>query len=157
MAPIPGDSSKHDAARGPSTPSLDYLVGAGEYRGRNFKSKRLGGFEVDHQFVLGRGLHRQVGRLFALENAIDVAGGEPIRFGLIDPVGEQPALSNVAAEGVDRRQLLVGGGGDDRIALKLLCSASSDDQAAIPSAPEGRNVALHLGGVTPDDGGQLHT
>src|SRR5215470_10942723 len=114
--------------------SLDHFVGAGEYRGRNFKSERLGGFEVDHQFVLGRGLHRQVGRLFALENAIDVA-----------------------AERVDRRQLVVGGGGDDRIALKLLCSASSDNQAAIPSAPEGRNVALHLGGVTPDDGGQLNT
>ena len=30
-------------------------------------------------------------------------------------------------------------------------------QAAIPSAPEGRNVALNLVGVTPDDGGQFHT
>ena len=39
------------------------------------KAERLGGLEVDHQLVLGRRLHRQVGRLLALEDAIDVAGG----------------------------------------------------------------------------------
>src|SRR5262249_22937295 len=104
-----------------------------------------------------RSLHRQVGWLLALEDAVDVAGGEPIRFGLIDSVGEEPALSNVAAERIDRRQLVVGGGGGDRIALNLLCTGSSDDQAAIPSAPEGGNVALNLVGVTPDNRGQLHT
>ena len=30
--------------------------------------------------MLGRRLHRKVGRLLSLEDAIDVAGGETIRF-----------------------------------------------------------------------------
>jgi hypothetical protein len=41
--------------------------------------------------------------------------------------------------------------------LNLLCAGSSDDQAAVPSAREDRNVALNVDGVAPDDGGQLHT
>ena len=42
--------------------------------GGTVEAERLGGLEVDHQLVLGRRLHRQVGRLLALEDAVDVAG-----------------------------------------------------------------------------------
>ena len=37
--------------------------------------------------VLGRRLHRQIGRLLALEDAIDVAGSLTILFDQIGPVG----------------------------------------------------------------------
>jgi hypothetical protein len=43
---------------------LDYLVGAGEHRGRHVKPEYLGGLRVDHQLVLSRGLHRKVCRQF---------------------------------------------------------------------------------------------
>ena len=37
-------------------------------------AERLRGLEVDDQLVLGWLLHRKIGRLLTLENAIDVAG-----------------------------------------------------------------------------------
>ena len=46
--------------------------------GGTVEAQCLRGLEVDHEFVLGRCLHRQVGWLLALEDAIDVAGGAPI-------------------------------------------------------------------------------
>src|SRR6266576_2293978 len=57
MAPVPGDSPKTpawhvDAARGPSTPSFDHLVGAREHGRCNIEANRLGGFEIDHELIL---------------------------------------------------------------------------------------------------------
>jgi len=51
MAPVLGDSPETpvwhvDAARGPSTPSFDHLVGAGEQRGRDGEANRLGGRRI---------------------------------------------------------------------------------------------------------------
>ena len=42
------------------------------------EAERLGGLEVDSEFVLGRRLHRKIGGFLALEDAIDVAGRAPI-------------------------------------------------------------------------------
>src|SRR6266436_10294459 len=107
MAPVPGDSPKTpawhvDAARGPSTPSFDHLVGAREQRRRHIEAERLNGFKIDDQLVLGRRLHWQVGRLLALEDAVDVAGRAAILVDRIRPVRDQAAARDEETCPVDR-------------------------------------------------------
>src|SRR6516165_11554447 len=57
-----------DAARGPSTPSFDHLVGEREQLVRNLEAERLGGRDVDDEIELGRLLDRQVVRLCPTQN-----------------------------------------------------------------------------------------
>ena len=40
----------------------------------NGEAERLRGLQIDEQLILGRRLHRHIGGLFTLEDAIDVAG-----------------------------------------------------------------------------------
>src|SRR5215470_1849927 len=56
----------------PPFTSLDHLVGDGEHTRGNGKAERFCGLEVDDQLELSRLHYRQVGRLFALENAARV-------------------------------------------------------------------------------------
>src|SRR5215831_13355674 len=118
MAPVPGDSLRTpvwhlDAARGPSTPSFDHLVGTGEQRRRYLDAERPRGLEVDHQLVFGWRLHRKIGRLFALEDAINVVGRAPEWVGCIRPIADQAAASGVVAVRVDRGQSVAGRERDD--------------------------------------------
>jgi hypothetical protein len=57
----------------------------------------LGGLEVDYQLVLGRCLHRQVGRLLALENAIDISCRAAELIDIIGAIGHQTAAGDVKA------------------------------------------------------------
>ena len=68
---------------------LDNLVGASEQRRRHIQAERPRSLEIDHQLVLGRCLCRQVGRLLALEDAVDVAGRPSKRINRIRAVGNQ--------------------------------------------------------------------
>ena len=85
---------------------------------RHGEAERLGGLEVDHQFVLGRRLHRQVGRLLALEDAVDVAGRPPVLVDQIRPIGDQAAAGDEEADGVDRGQLCRAASAMIRLAMK---------------------------------------
>src|SRR5262249_19717265 len=67
------------------------IAGAGQQRRRDLKAERLRSLEVDHKLILGWRLHRKVGRLLALEDAIDVAGRTSVPVDLIRTVGDQTA------------------------------------------------------------------
>jgi len=56
-----------DAARGPSTPSFDHLIGAQHETGWNVMTDNLRGLQIDHELELGRLFDRSVGGLGAVE------------------------------------------------------------------------------------------
>ena len=107
-------------------------------------SQFLCGLEIDHQFVLGRRLHRKISRLLAIEDAIDISGRAPILVDKIGSIGDQAASDGERAFEVDRGQLVLGSKCDDQTAINRRQSARRHDQTAIRGAREGRNGALYL-------------
>src|SRR5262245_47250299 len=87
---------------------FDHLVGAGQQAIRHGKSQRLRGLEVDYRLVLCWRLHWQIGRLLALENAIDVTGRAPVLVDVIRSIGDQTTGGDKEAFVVDRRQFVSG-------------------------------------------------
>src|SRR6516162_1964055 len=78
-----------DAARGPSTPSFDHLVGGYEERIGHREVECLGGFEVDDKSVLRWLLKWQIARFLAAQNTVDVGSGLAKHCGSIRTVGDQ--------------------------------------------------------------------
>src|SRR5262245_19487995 len=89
--------------------SFDHFVSAGEYGRRHSEAERPGRFQIEHQLVLGLRLHRKVGGLLALEDAVDIAGCLPVRGDRVGSVRDQAAVfheTNVAAGGMTRMRNL---------------------------------------------------
>jgi hypothetical protein len=135
---------------------LDHLVGCREKRRRHLKADRLGSLQVDHQLVFGRRLHREIGGLLTLEDAIDISRRAAVLVEKIRPVGDQPAGGDHEASEIDRGQLVPARQRDDQVAMNCRLRTSRHDQAAIGRAGEGRDAALDLARVAHSDGGQLH-
>src|SRR5262249_28541558 len=84
-----GGGAVHSIKSGHSHCSISIRspLGAGEHGRRNFEAERFGSLEVNYKFVFSRCLHRQVGRLFCLEDTIHIAGRALVLVDLIRPVG----------------------------------------------------------------------
>ena len=80
-------------SRNPPEPTTQLLIRSPRRRGASsvggtVDAERLGGLEVDDKLVLGRRLHRQVGGLLALEDAVDIAGRAPVLVDEIRPIAD---------------------------------------------------------------------
>src|SRR5580704_13440851 len=81
---------------------LDNLVRTGEQCRWHFKAEYLGGLQVDDELIFGRRLHREVPRLCALENSINIPRCVPDLVKKIRPVGHQAVGGDPKAAIVDR-------------------------------------------------------
>src|SRR4029077_17695089 len=89
----------------------------------------------------------QVGRFFALEDAIDIAGGPSELIELIGPIGHQAAGSNEGAFEVDSGQPVLRGKLDDQVEMNERQPARCNDQTAVRRARECAHRALDLATV----------
>src|SRR6516165_10305042 len=115
---------------------FDHLVGAQQDRWGYGKAERRGGLAVHDHLELGRQLHREMARLLAAQNAIDIGAGATPRVYQVDSVGEQAAVSGKLRSYIDRRYLVSGRCRYDR---RAMCEREStrDDKAASRLAPKG--------------------
>src|SRR5438067_6389231 len=93
-----------DAARGPSTPSLDHLVGAQQKRFGDRQPERLGGGQIEGEIELSRLLDRKVAWLRSAQNLVDIVGGAPVQVRLVWSIGHQTSRFDGLPGGVARRQ-----------------------------------------------------
>jgi hypothetical protein len=81
--------------RSKATCLFDDRVGAGEQGRRNIEVEGLCGFQVENEFKPSGLLNREIAGLFALQNAIDIAGRLRTISGTLGPYDmSPPSLTN---------------------------------------------------------------
>ena len=73
--------------------------------------------EIDDKLIFSWRLHRHVGRLLPLEDAVDVAGRAPIHVDPIRPIGKKATSDDKEAFEVDRGKLVPCRKANDQIAM----------------------------------------
>ena len=126
---------------------FDHRVGAGKQRLRHGQAEPFRGLEIDHQLVFGRRLNRKIGRLFALEDAIDIGGRASVLVDPIGPIGYQAALGDDEVKAIDRGELVPGRKRNDQIAMNRVPKRSVPRSGRYSRAGKGRDGTLDLAGL----------
>src|SRR5207248_10665684 len=80
-----------DICRAANCSLLDHLVGEQLHRIGNREAQGLRSLEIDHEFELGRPLHRQVSWLLPPDNPPRIDAGLAIRIRKVGSVAHKPA------------------------------------------------------------------
>src|SRR5215831_7689142 len=84
--------------------SFNHLVSDAEQRGRECNAERLGGYQVHDQIEFGRLLDRDITRLRAAKNLIDIVAGTPEKGRAVGSIGHQTCFSGGVPSPEHRRQ-----------------------------------------------------
>src|SRR5262249_29416277 len=132
---------KADSCTAAKRSLFDHLIGAGEQRRRNFEAKCFSGLEVNHQLVLSWRLNWHVSWVFALEDAVDIAGGTPERVDEIRSIGNQAAAGGINAGVIDRGQSMPCCERNNQLAMDDGGRAPGYDEATVRALREPRDGA----------------
>src|SRR4051812_30388908 len=110
---------------------FDHLVGASKQRLWDGDSQRVGRFQVDDEFELGRRLHRKTAWPLTFQNTVDVLGGAAIRINLFRSIGGEAPLGDVDAAGKDGGQSISRSQINDEFSMSECSGAACHNQAAI--------------------------
>src|SRR5262249_10484133 len=124
---------------------LNHMIRSTQYRWRDRKAKALGHLKVDSEFKSRWPLDRQILRLGALQNAVDVARDGPKHSDDARTIGHEAAVLHVVPELVDRGESILGGESDQLAAVRTENGRRHyhDGPGVLAlSRPEGRLVFL---------------
>src|SRR6266403_5864660 len=161
MAPFPDGCSKTpvwhlDAARGPSTPSLDHLLGAGKQYPRDHYAESLRRLEIDYKLELRWCLHREIRRLGAAENAAHVLRCAPeLVYGIYAVRHEAPRLGKVTI-GVNCRNAKLRGERDDKVTMHAHEIVRHENEAASRFSAKFHDGIFDLGRIVHFRGDEPH-
>src|SRR6516162_3939553 len=96
---------------------FNHLIGSNQKLLWYIEAERVGGLEVNHQFIFGRCLHRQIGWLLALQDAIDVTGSSTELSRKVSRIGDQAAARHEFPLGVNCWQSKPSGERNDKFAI----------------------------------------
>jgi len=119
---------------------------------RDGEAKRAGGVEVDHQLELCWSLDREIGRLLAVQDTVNIACRTAVLINKISRIGNKATVSNERAFEIDGRQFVSGCHAHDHLAIERRPAACCHDQSA-----GSRKRLPHFLGVACVDQGHVHT
>src|SRR5215472_7268930 len=131
----------------PAVCSLDHFVGTGKQRLGNREAEGLGGREVDDEIELRRPFYRQIARLRALENLIDIACRAPVHIRDADAVGHEAAVPDVVAEFVHRGETVASGEREEKAPVDIEPGAREDLNGLGVGIMRGPERAVEVGGL----------